>query len=183
MPFPSVLQPRYDRKHRPLGLPEFNLIKTLPFCALVCRRVAELAADGPTRNTSIPVGLQEKAGMKRGSHSPPAPLRVAVRDVTLQGWPTRSPLTLLLPTVPLLSSSDPAVAVKVAKKGQKTKRPEDSDSSGRRETFQGNNSKGLAAVGSGFWWEGLAPRLLIAMLAGKSQLSFDLGSDVVWLSF
>lgn len=151
VPFPSVLQPRYDPKHRPLGLPEFNLIKTLPFCALVCRRVAELAADGPTRNTSIPVGLQEKAGMKRGSHSPPAPLRVAVRDVTLQGWPTRSPLTLLLPTVPLLSSSDPAVAVKVAKKGQKTKRPEDSDSSGRRETFQGNNSKGLAAVGSGFW--------------------------------
>lgn len=51
----------------------------------------------------------------------------------------------------VLSSSGPTIAVKVAKKGQKTKRPEDSDSSGRRETFQGDNSKGLAAVGSDFW--------------------------------
>ena len=89
--------------------------------------------------------------MKRGSHSPPAPHRVAVRDVTLQGWPARPPLMLPLPTMLVLSSSGPAIAVKVAKKGQKTKRPEDSDSSGRRETFQGDNSKGLAAVGSDFW--------------------------------
>lgn len=77
VPFPS--QPRYDRKHRPLGLPKFNRIKTLPFCALICGRFAELAADGPTGNASIPVGLQEKAGTKKGSHSspalPPAPHR------------------------------------------------------------------------------------------------------------
>jgi len=58
---------------------------------------------------------------------------------------------LPLPTTPVLSSSEPAVTAKVAKPGQKTQRPEDTDSSGRRETFQSDNSKGLAAVGSDFW--------------------------------
>lgn len=70
--------------------------------------------------------------MKRSSHSTPAlpPHGVAVRDVTLQGWPARSPLLLLLPTMPVLSSN-PAIAVKVAKKGQKTKRPEAAQAEGK----------------------------------------------------
>lgn len=88
--------------------------------------------------------------MKRGSHSPPAPHQVAVRDVTVQAWPARSPLMLPLPNMPVWSSADPTITVKVAKRGQKTKKPEDSGRSGRRKTFQGDNSKGLAAVGSDF---------------------------------
>lgn len=143
VPLPSLLQPRYHRKGRPQGLPKFSRIDALPFCALICGSFAELAADGPTRHTSVPVWRQEKAGMKRGSRSPPAsppaPHRASLRDVTLQGWPARSPIMVPLPTMPILLSSDPAIVVKVAKKGQKTKGPEDCGSSGSRETFRGNN--------------------------------------------
>lgn len=92
--------------------------------------------------------------MKRGSHSPPAsapaPHQVAVRDVTVQGWPARSPLMLPLPNTPVWSPSDSTITVKVAKRGQKAKKPEESGRSGRRKTFQGDDSKGLAAVGSDF---------------------------------
>lgn len=57
---------------------------------------------------------------EEGQHSPPAspaaPHRVAVRDITLQGCPARSPVMFFLPTMLALSSSDSAITVKVAKK-------------------------------------------------------------------
>lgn len=53
----------------------------------------------------------------------------------------RSPLMLPLPTMPVLLSSDPTVTVKVSKKDRK-KEVKALDHSGRRETFQGDNSCG-----------------------------------------
>lgn len=73
VPVPSSLQTRCS--HRPLQLLEFNYIKTLPSWALMCRMFAELAADGPTRNSGIPVWLQEKAEREGAPIHLPLPIR------------------------------------------------------------------------------------------------------------
>lgn len=89
VPFPSSLQTSCS--HRPLQLLKFNHIKTLTFWALMCRRFAKLAADGPTRNSSIPVWLQEEAERERGTHSPPTPHQVAQGRAGQQGHHWCSP--------------------------------------------------------------------------------------------